>query len=328
MTIFSKKSFFALMAMFLVSVVFLVGCGKNDDIDPAPSKFTVTFDVQGGSFVSSITADSGSVKQLPIPTKCVGGSGYDFNGWYSAATDGMKMGNGGQNYTITKSITLYAQWTSNEQECEEAIDLLSVNWLNAWAEYVDEDDYGVISLFEKDEGMVEWQADVPQQPSDDDGETNWDIWQNAGVAVYLNNGVKGVFFNNKTKFTLTYSSDDFLEMALDGTANTENGAAYIAILPDTKGEDVTIIFDLSKCTTGSWSEKIMEGDIDDSYYETAGNMHFQLPSWWVDDGHNEFPLDHSKITAIQFNLTAADWGPRDAFVTIKKFEIIDANEVE
>lgn len=44
---------------------------------------------------------------LPTPTR----TGYTFNGWYTAASGGTKIGNGGASYTPTADITIYAQWT-------------------------------------------------------------------------------------------------------------------------------------------------------------------------------------------------------------------------
>ena len=44
---------------------------------------------------------------LPTPTR----TGYTFKGWYSAATGGTKIGNGGDTYTPTAPITIFAQWT-------------------------------------------------------------------------------------------------------------------------------------------------------------------------------------------------------------------------
>ena len=43
---------------------------------------------------------------LPTPIK----KGSIFSGWYTAATGGTKIGDGGVRYTPTKNITLYAQW--------------------------------------------------------------------------------------------------------------------------------------------------------------------------------------------------------------------------
>ncbi len=104
----------------------------------APSGYTVTFDSNGGSSVSSRTSTksfkswslegkgsltSGTYKfgagsgtltasysnnsiTLPSPTK----SGYKFLGWYTAKTDGTKVGGGGSSYTPTSNKTLYAHW--------------------------------------------------------------------------------------------------------------------------------------------------------------------------------------------------------------------------
>ena len=44
---------------------------------------------------------------LPTPAR----TGYVFNGWYTAASGGTKIGAGGAKYTPTKNITLYAQWS-------------------------------------------------------------------------------------------------------------------------------------------------------------------------------------------------------------------------
>jgi uncharacterized repeat protein (TIGR02543 family) len=74
--------------------------------------YTITFDSQGGSFVSSITQTSGTSVILPTTTR----NGYTFNGWYSAASGGTKYGDGGDNYIMTGNITMYtmyAQWTEN-----------------------------------------------------------------------------------------------------------------------------------------------------------------------------------------------------------------------
>ena len=46
---------------------------------------------------------------LPTPTR----TGYTFAGWYTAASGGEKVGEGGASYTPSKAITLYAQWTAN-----------------------------------------------------------------------------------------------------------------------------------------------------------------------------------------------------------------------
>lgn len=103
-----------------------------------PSGYTVSFNTNGGSSVSSITSTksfngwsnsspgtfsgttytygegSGYITanyknnsvNLPKPTK----SGYTFVGWYTASSGGTKVNN---TYTPTGNITLYAHWNAN-----------------------------------------------------------------------------------------------------------------------------------------------------------------------------------------------------------------------
>lgn len=46
---------------------------------------------------------------LPTPTR----NGYSFNGWYTAASGGTKIGNAGATYCPGSNTTIYAQWTPN-----------------------------------------------------------------------------------------------------------------------------------------------------------------------------------------------------------------------
>lgn len=103
-----------------------------------PSGYTVSFNTNGGSSISSITSTksfngwnnsspgtfsgttytygegSGYITanyknnsvNLPTPTK----SGYTFGGWYTASSGGTKVNN---TYTPTGNITLYAHWSAN-----------------------------------------------------------------------------------------------------------------------------------------------------------------------------------------------------------------------
>ena len=75
---------------------------------PAPSD-TVAFNSEGGAAVSPISGPVGSSITLPSDTY----PGHSFNGWFTAANGGTKVGSAGSPYTIPAGgITLYAQWTS------------------------------------------------------------------------------------------------------------------------------------------------------------------------------------------------------------------------
>jgi uncharacterized repeat protein (TIGR02543 family) len=71
--------------------------------------YSVTFDSQGGSSISSGTFVSGGAVAAPgsTPTK----SGYSFNGWFAASAGGASL-TFPYSPGVTSSITLYAQWTA------------------------------------------------------------------------------------------------------------------------------------------------------------------------------------------------------------------------
>ena len=72
--------------------------------DWTPVNYTITFDYQGGSSVSSITAAYNSSVNLPVTTRL----GYTFNGWFSASSGGDKYDSP---HTLKGDVTMYAQWT-------------------------------------------------------------------------------------------------------------------------------------------------------------------------------------------------------------------------
>ena len=78
---------------------------------PSSSTYTVTYDYNGGSG-SETSAKCGQGEAVTLPTPDTR-AGYDFGGWYTAATDGTLVGLAGASYTPTANITLYAKWTQN-----------------------------------------------------------------------------------------------------------------------------------------------------------------------------------------------------------------------
>ena len=84
---------------------------------------TVTFDAQGGTVKPvKMFYENGKVNELPMPTR----DGYDFVGWFTAATGGIQVNVG---YEIpmfiqtdadekvpVKEVTLYAQWKAKQPE--------------------------------------------------------------------------------------------------------------------------------------------------------------------------------------------------------------------
>ena len=74
---------------------------------------TVNYDYNGGtgSPASFTTNCNNQTITLPVATR----TGYTFNGWYTAATGGTRVGDANDTYEpATSPVTLYAQWTINQ----------------------------------------------------------------------------------------------------------------------------------------------------------------------------------------------------------------------
>ncbi|MBR6792794.1 MAG: InlB B-repeat-containing protein [Clostridia bacterium] len=69
-------------------------------------EYTVTYNANGGTCGTASATYQGAALTLPTPTR----TGYTFNGWYTAASGGDKIGDAGASYTPSANITLYAQW--------------------------------------------------------------------------------------------------------------------------------------------------------------------------------------------------------------------------
>ncbi|MBT1175946.1 InlB B-repeat-containing protein, partial [Bifidobacterium sp. LC6] len=93
--------------------------------DPTPQKYTVKFNVNGGSgSVASQTVESGKTAASPSnPTR----DGYTFDGWYTAKTGGSRYD---FSTPVKKNLTLYAHWTKNETPSEQVRVLFDDNYSN------------------------------------------------------------------------------------------------------------------------------------------------------------------------------------------------------
>ena len=101
------KKFFKALA-FIASLAILSGAFvscSDDGGDDEPTKYTVTFESNGGSTVENQTVEKGKKVTKPTdPTK----DGNIFSGWYkeTALTNAWDF----DTDTVTKNITLYAKW--------------------------------------------------------------------------------------------------------------------------------------------------------------------------------------------------------------------------
>ncbi|MDR0875837.1 MAG: InlB B-repeat-containing protein [Clostridiales Family XIII bacterium] len=74
---------------------------------PAPTKYLVTFNANGGGNVSGREVTAGAaIGALPQAAR----TGYAFKGWYTAASGGAKIE---ASALVTAAVTYFAQWTAN-----------------------------------------------------------------------------------------------------------------------------------------------------------------------------------------------------------------------
>jgi uncharacterized repeat protein (TIGR02543 family) len=98
--------FVVLMIVFpMVILIGSLGCNTT----PPGAKVTVTYNANGGK-VSPLAEDVavGDHVKLPLPTY----GGYVFNGWYTAATGGTRVGGADDDFVVEDNVTLFAQWES------------------------------------------------------------------------------------------------------------------------------------------------------------------------------------------------------------------------
>jgi uncharacterized repeat protein (TIGR02543 family) len=78
-----------------------------DNAQSQPTQYTITFNSEGGSNVTAVTAAGRTQVAKPAdPAK----EGYTFTGWYSAATGGTAHT---WPHTLSADVTMHAQWTAN-----------------------------------------------------------------------------------------------------------------------------------------------------------------------------------------------------------------------
>jgi uncharacterized repeat protein (TIGR02543 family) len=75
--------------------------------------YSVTYNydnaTSGNSTLSSDYTFGGTAITLPTPSR----TGYAFDGWFTQASGGSKIGDGGASYTPSASATIFARWTYN-----------------------------------------------------------------------------------------------------------------------------------------------------------------------------------------------------------------------
>lgn len=102
-----------LLAVLCTALAFVLcfafaACVEKDPNPQPATEYTVTFDANGGTLTGNATVKVESGKTITgAPTAAK--ENYDFDAWYTAATDGDKITLA--TYTVTKDVTLYAHYT-------------------------------------------------------------------------------------------------------------------------------------------------------------------------------------------------------------------------
>ncbi len=89
-----------------------------------PAEFTVKFDVNGGpGSVAQMIAKDGEDLVLPAaPAR----EGYTFNGWFTAASGGTRIGGAGDEVKFTENTDLFAQWSVNSYNVTTSTDSATI----------------------------------------------------------------------------------------------------------------------------------------------------------------------------------------------------------
>ena len=107
-----KKKLLAIVAVIVALAMcfgVVTACAPDD---PEPETYTVTFNANGGELSGNETVEVEEGEKItgaPTASK----DGYTFDGWFDAATGGDEIGL--STYTVTKDVTLYAQYTEDEE---------------------------------------------------------------------------------------------------------------------------------------------------------------------------------------------------------------------
>ena len=107
-----KKKLLAIVAVIVALAMcfgVVTACAPDD---PEPETYTVTFNANGGELSGNATVEVEEGEKItgaPTASK----DGYTFDGWFDAATGGDEIDL--STYTVTKDVTLYAQYTEDEE---------------------------------------------------------------------------------------------------------------------------------------------------------------------------------------------------------------------
>ena len=89
---------------------------KDSGTEEPTGVYTVTFDPNGGTIVNTTAQTlNGLLASLPTPTAPLN---HTFDGWYTAATGGVRIT---ATYEFTANTTIYAHYTKDGSEVQRSL---------------------------------------------------------------------------------------------------------------------------------------------------------------------------------------------------------------
>ncbi len=268
------KRIFLVFAAIFFAAIFLFGCEETEN--PNISQFTITFESNGGSNVSSMTVDENSSINKPAdPTM----SGYTFEGWFTNAelTNEVTWP-----YIVTINRTFYAKWT-------EVIN--QVTYTIRWE--VD----GQIVLTDTDvlEGSMPSFGSTPTKPATDQFEYTFSGWTPEITAATQNQTYVAQFNETIRSYTISFESNEgssvndmtniYGTMIDEPSEPTKDGYHFVSWCLDSNlTQEVTWPLEITQNQTlyAKWNEAVPYG----TYLET------------LLAGYNQNPYDYIPETLL------------------------------
>lgn len=207
-----KKFLTALALMFVGSFsLALAACAGNGN------KIQVSFDVNGGTEISTVQLDKGEEYTLPVPER----DGYEFEGWY---VSGEFTGSTVTGVTASENVTYFAKWSK----------LYTVTFNTAG---------GTLSTssLQLKEGANLYDAVKNVVPTKSDYQ--FDAWLNGASAVALNSKMPAQDVALTARYKVKYTVELYKQNA-DGTAYEKEetdviGYGYVdeTLTPEVSAED-------------------------------------------------------------------------------------------
>ena len=259
----------------VMSLMFCAACGagfwsknnneKGNNEKPAPGTYSVSFNSNGGSSVTTMRVNHGDTISAPNPPPTR--SGHTFDGWYSdsALTNRVTFP-----YTVTGNTMLYAKWTPTGGNDSGGIEKAVVRYL-ATGDLVDGEEATMVITFDHYGKRFRWDAFVEN------------TFRQALVFNVLNNTYWGNFDNNEWIDIPNFMYDIYSFLYI-GEAYNETELAPYRQLPDMlilnrPCKVYNLTDDGTEVTVGIWNGLILfyqEHGIEGGRYE-AKAITFDVP---------------------------------------------------